>query len=227
VAVLPWLAVALLVPAAVVTVALARWLRRRQRGLAGFVALEVVLTSAVVFITINDRVFGGLLPTAARAAAGPASGAEDAGDYLRRIPRLAGVLVDRDAGALRWAPVLAVGLLGLALLARSRRARLRRIAPGQTDTEVAAFALVAVAAAAGATAALVQPELHGPWLVHHSVAAALPLMGGLVAWGLRHAPRAGGALAAITLAGSVWLVAGARLSGSLPWGGLEAVLPRF
>jgi hypothetical protein len=120
-----------------------------------------------------------------------------------------------------------LGVLGVALLARSRRARLRRIAPGQTDTEIAAFALVAVAAAAGATAALIQPELHGPWLVHHSVAAALPLMGGLVAWGLRHAPRAGGALAAITLAGSVWLVAGARLSGSLPWGGLEAVLPRF
>jgi len=113
------------------------------------------------------------------------------------------------------------------VLVRSRRGRLRRIAPGQTDTEAAALALVAVAGAAAAGAALVQPTLHGPWLVHHSVAAALPLAGGLVAWGLRHAPRVGGALAAITLAGSVWLVAGSRLSGSLPWGGLEAVLPRF
>lgn len=227
VAVLPWLGVSLLVPAAVVAAALGRWLRRRQRGLAGFVALEVVLTSAVVFITINDRVFGGPLPSAARAAGGPASGADGAADYLARLPRLAGVLVDRDVGALRWAPVLALGLLGLGLLVRSRRTRLGRIAPAQRDTEVAALALGAVGAAAVVTAAVVQPDLHGPWLVHHSVAAAMPLAGGLVGWGLRHAPRAGGALAAITLAGSVWLVAGSRLSGSLPWGGLEAVLARF
>jgi hypothetical protein len=227
VAALPWLAVSLFVPAAVVAAALARWLRRRQRGLAGFVALEVVLTSAVVFITINDRVFGGLLPTAARAAAGPATGAEDALDYLSRVPRLAGVLVDREVGALRWAPVLVLGLLGIGLLVRSRRGRLRRIAPGQTDREVAALALLAVAGAAAATTALVQPQLHGPWLVHHGLVAVLPLAGGLAGWGLRHAPRAGGVLAAITLAGSVWLVAGSRLSGSLPWAGLETLLPRF
>jgi hypothetical protein len=70
VAVLPWLGVSLLFPGAVVALLLARWLRRRQRALAGFVGLEVVLTSAVVFITVNDRVFGGLLPTAAARARG-------------------------------------------------------------------------------------------------------------------------------------------------------------
>ena len=227
VAVLPWLGVSLLAPAAVVTVALARWLRRRQRGLAGFVALEVVLTSAVVFITVNDRVFGGPLPTAARAADGPATGADWVLDYAARLPRLAGVLVDRDVGVLRWAPVAAAALVALGLLVRSRRARLGRIAPGQVETEAAALALATVGGAAVLTAGLVLPDLHGPWLVHHSVAAALPLAGGLVGWSLRHLPRAGGALAAITLAGSVWLVVGSRLAGSLPWGGLEAVLPRL
>jgi hypothetical protein len=147
--------------------------------------------------------------------------------YLGRLPRLAGVLVDRDVGVLRWAPVAALALVALGLLARSRRARLGRIAPGQVETEAAALALAMVGGAAVLTAGLVLPELHGPWLVHHSVAAALPLAGGLVGWSLRHLPRAGGALAAITLAGSVWLVAGSRLSGSLPWGGLEALLPRL
>jgi hypothetical protein len=43
-------------------------------------------------------------------------------------------------------------------------------------------------------------------------------------------------LAAVTLAGSVWLLAGARLDdgagvappqGALPWGGVERVLPSF
>jgi hypothetical protein len=227
VAVLPWLGVSLLAPAAVVAAVLARWLRRRQRGLAGFVALEVVLTSAVVFITVNDRVFGGPLPSAARAAGGPATGADGVMDFVERLPRLAGVLVDRDVGVLRWAPVAALALVALGLLARSRRARLGRIAPGQVETEAAALALATVGGAAVLTAGLVLPELHGPWLVHHSVAAALPLAGGLVGWSLRHLPRAGGALAAITLAGSAWLVVGSRLSGSLPWGGLEAVLPRL
>jgi hypothetical protein len=227
VALLPWLGVSLLLPGAVVAALLARWLRRRQRGLAGFVGLEVVLTSAVIFVTVNDRLFGGLLPTAARVAPGPVTGVDGPVDVLERLPRLAGVLVDRDVGVLRWAPVAALGLLGLWLLVRSRRGGLGRIAPDQTDTEVAASGMAAVGAAAVASAALVQPLLHGPWLAHHAVVAALPLAGGLVGWGLRHAPRLGGALAAITLAGSLWVVVGSRLSGELPWAGLEAVLPRF
>ena len=55
VAAVPWLGLTAVAPAIVVALALARWLRRRQRGLSGFVALEVVSFSAVVFVTINDR----------------------------------------------------------------------------------------------------------------------------------------------------------------------------
>src|SRR5689334_12827542 len=52
IAALPWLALKLVVPAAVVALSLAHWLRRRNRGLAGFTAVEVVLVSGVVYITV-------------------------------------------------------------------------------------------------------------------------------------------------------------------------------
>jgi hypothetical protein len=65
--------------------------------------------------------------------------------------------------------------------------------------------------------------------------AALPLAIPLVAWGLRHAPRVGSALAALTLAGSVWLYVDLRWAGGsfvtarpdVPWGPLERLFPSF
>src|SRR4051812_46115448 len=119
VASVPWLGLPAVAPAAVVAFALARWLRRRQRGLSGFVALEVVFTSAVVFITINDRLYGGLTPYAARAHPGSATGLDDLGDLLGRIPRVFELL-----GQLRWVPFAALAFVGLWLLWRSRRTRL-------------------------------------------------------------------------------------------------------
>src|SRR3954452_12432644 len=70
VAAVPWLGLTAVAPAIVVALALARWLRRRQRGLSGFVALEVVFLSAVVFVTINDRLYGGVTPYASGARPG-------------------------------------------------------------------------------------------------------------------------------------------------------------
>jgi hypothetical protein len=60
------------------------------------------------------------------------------------------------------------------------------------------------------------------------------LLGALAAWGLRHAPRVGTGLAALTLAGSVWLYLALRLGDdrlvhpttSAPWGPLEPLMPR-
>src|SRR5262249_7518432 len=43
IALLPWVGLTAVLPAAVLALAMTRWLRRRRRGLAGFVALEVVL----------------------------------------------------------------------------------------------------------------------------------------------------------------------------------------
>jgi uncharacterized membrane protein YfcA len=59
---------------------------------------------------------------------------------------------------------------------------------------------------------------------------ALPVGAALCAWALRHAPRAGALLAALTLIASVWLLVAARLDddarlappgGALPWLGAE------
>jgi hypothetical protein len=65
--------------------------------------------------------------------------------------------------------------------------------------------------------------------------AALPLLAPLAAWGLRHAPRVGTVLAALTLAGSAWLYVALRLGDehwigtatSAPWGPLEVLFPRW
>jgi hypothetical protein len=230
----PWLAVRLFLPAAVVALALARWLRRRQRGLSGFVALEIVLFSAVLFITVNDRLYGTLLPSDGDLLGGhrPAR----AGDVPARIPRLLGVLVDQDAGLLRWAPVLALAFAGAWLLWRSIRDRLAVALAEQIHVEVVATLLGLVGAAGLAAAALARPVLHGPWLVVPDLVAVLPCTVALVAWGLRHARRTGAVLGALTLAGAVWLLLAARLdpdagvlpaTGALPWGGVQDVLPRF
>lgn len=230
-----WVDVHLALPGAVVALALWRWLRRRQRALAGFVALEVVLTSAVVFVTINDRLFGGLTPASARLAGGSATGASGVGGQLERLPRIAGALIDRDAGALRWAPVLALSLAALWLLWRSWRGRLSAAIPGQVDVEVTGLLLALVGAAGLAGAVFGRPSLVGPWLAPPDLVVVLPCAAALAALALRRWPRAGAALVAVTLAGSVWLLVAARVDGDagvapahgpLPWGGAERVLPR-
>ncbi len=236
VALLPWAGVRFLAPGLVVLVALARWLHRRQHGITSLVAVEVLLSSAVAIVSVNERLFGGLVPSAAEPGDTPggSAGVKGTAELLGRIPAVLGTLVDRDAGLLRWAPVLALAGVSLWLLVRSRRDRVALALPERIDVEAAAWLLVATIAAGAAAAALATPTIRGPWLVPGDVLVVLPAAGALAGWGLRHAPRAGGALALVTLAGSAWLVLGARLgadaglappSGPLPWGGLEALLP--
>ena len=94
------------------------------------------------------------------------------------------------------------------------------------------------AAAVGAqlvVAAFVAPAITGPWFPGRQLIAVLPLSIPLVAWGLRHLPRLGSALAAITGAASLWLYLDVRLgSGGLgagrpdaPWGPLVKAFPNF
>ena len=238
VAALPWLSVKLALPAGVVALALARWLRRRQRGLAGFVSLEVVLTSAVVFVTVNDRVFGGLTPFDVVTADAPGpTGAVGVGEHLERATRLAGLWLDRDAGLLIWAPFAALAFVALWALWRSRRDRLAVAVADQIHVEVAATFLALVCAATVVVAAFLAPALTGDWFPSHNLVPVLPAGAALAAWGLRVAPaRLGAVLAVLTLAASAWLLIGARVDegaalqpprGALPWGGAQDALPRI
>jgi hypothetical protein len=207
VAALPWLATELLVPAAVVALALARWLRRRQRGLAGFIALEVALTSAVVYVTISDRLYGGLTPH--DVAAGGATGASGVVEHLERAGRLATAWVS-DEGLLLWAPLTALAGVALWRLWRSHRERLSVAVVDQADVEVAALFYALVILAVWLTAVFAAPSLDGAgrsWSHARHLIPALPPLAALVAWGWRFAPRAGTALAALTVAMSVALLA--------------------
>ena len=100
---------------------------------------------------------------------------------------------------------------------------------------MAALMALLSATAVGVAAVLGAPSLHGDWMIQPELMMALPPGAALAAWGLRHAPRTGAVLAALTLAASAWLLIGARLDegtglapprGALPWGGASA-LPRL
>jgi hypothetical protein len=208
---LPWLDPWLLVPAAPVAVLLARWTARRGRAVVALGTVEVQLASLVFYVSLNDRLYGGFTPLAV--ADEPVTGAASASDYADRVPRLVSLWVERDAGLLRWAPIAALAFLGAWLLWRSRRERLGRLVAEQRDAEHAAFLALAVCAAQVAVAAFARRSPAADALV-----VALPCAVPLIAWGLRHAPRAGLVLGALTLVGSVGVVASGAWAGSdAPW----------
>lgn len=204
VALAPWVSLHLAVPAVVVALALARWLRRRNRGLAGFVALEVVLVSAVVFVTVHDRTVGGPLPTHARNGDGPLLGEDGVLDRLGRIP---GLLGDPQVGLLRWTPVAALAGVTAWLLWRSVRDRVKLVAHDRVDVEVAVAAIGLTALASLVIGAVVAPRLDGPWLVPPDALVALPLLAALGAWAAQRFARAAAVLGAGTVALSVGVVA--------------------
>ena len=230
---LPWLAPQLVLPGAVIGVALVRWLLRRNRRFQALVAGEAMLFSVVVYVSVNDRIYGGITPEAASAPHVHATGITDAGDVVHRIPRILGLLIDRHDGLLRWAPIFALAGVALWLLARSRRERLSRALPGQLDVEVAAGLLAAAIAVQVVVAIVFAPNVHGPGLGPRHLLPVLGLAAPLVAWGLRHARRTGMVLAVLTLAITAWLLIALHTgSGSwsdppsqIPLGPLHVVLP--
>ncbi|MEJ7797978.1 MAG: hypothetical protein WKF42_05725 [Solirubrobacteraceae bacterium] len=233
-AALPWLGLSFALAGAVVALAMAYWLRRRARGFAVLVTAEVLLFSGVMFVTINDQLFGGFTPTAADVG-GRGLDELGAAEIADRAPRLVGLWLDRTYGLLRWAPVLALGFFGLWLLWRSRRDRVARALPEQREVEVAATLCALVCAAQVVVAAFVAPTMFGFWFPGRYLIAALPLAVALVAWGLRHAPRVGTALAALTILTSIWWYAELRIGGGAivgpssraPLGALDGALPLF
>jgi hypothetical protein len=235
VAALPWLGAKFAAPAAIVALAAARWLRRRQRGMAGLVALEVVIFSVVLYVTVNDRLYGGPFPAALLSDPG-ATGASGIGAHVARAPRLLGLWIDRDVGLLRWAPFAALAFVALWLLVRSRRERLALALSAQVDVEVTAGLYVLMCGATVAFAVFLAPTIAGPWFAGHELVCVFGPGAALCALGFRRVPRTGRALAALTVVAGVWLLVAGRIdagtglappTGPLPWGGAEHVLPRL
>jgi ABC-type xylose transport system permease subunit len=231
---LPWLGLQFSVAGLVVGAAMFYWLRRRGRGFAMLVEIEVLLFSGVMFVVVNDQLFGGFTPAAA-AASGDALGDLTAADYLERAPRLVGLWLDRTYGVLRWAPVIALAFYALWLLWRSRRDHIARALPERAEIEIAASLCALVCAAQVLVATFIAPTMFGFFFPGRYLLAALPLAVALVAWGLRQAPRAGGVLCGLTLVTSVWWYAELRIDGggtagptsSAPLGPLDDALPLF
>lgn len=231
---LPWLGLQFAVAGLVIALAMLHWLRRRGRGFALLVEIEVLLFSVVMFVTINDQLFGGFTPAAA-ALPGGRLDALGAADFLDRAPRLVGLWIDREFGVLRWAPVIALAFYALWLLWRSRRDHIARIVPDRALVEVAAALCALVCAAQVLVATFVAPSMFGFFFPGRYLLAALPVAVALVAWGMRQAPRTAAVLVAITLVTSIWWyvelrVGGAAFAGAgsrAPLGPLDVVLPLF
>ena len=214
--------------------ALVAWTLRERRRLAALVAGEALAASLVFYATINDRFYGGLTPRAAGLAGLP----EFPLGYVERLPRLAGLWLDRDVGLLRWAPLLALVFFAGWLLYRSRRDQLARVAPARREAEACAGLLLGIIGAQLAVVALLTTGgLRGATFPGVPLVAALPAVAALTAWGLRHIPRPLAALLALfSLGASTWLVLAERsghLAGwlevdtSAPWGPPVHVFPNF
>ena len=219
---------------AVVAWALVVWTLREGRRLAALVAGEALAASLVFYATINDRFYGGLTPRSAGTAELP----ELPLGYVERLPRLAGLWLDRGVGLLRWAPVLALVFFAGWLLYRSRRDQLARVAPARREAEACAgLALGIVGAQVVVVALLAAGGLRGPAFPGVPLAAALPAVAALTAWGLRHVPRLlAAALTLLTLGASAWLLVLERrdelagwlaVSSDAPWGPAVVVFPDF
>ena len=231
---LPWLGWTFVIPGVVVAWALVTWTLRERRRLAALVAGEALAASLVFYATINDRFYGGLTPRAAGLAGLP----EFPLGYVERLPRLAGLWLDRDVGLLRWAPLLALVFFAGWLLYRSRRDQLARVAPARREAEACAGLLLGITGAQLAVAALLTTgSLRGATFPGVPLVAALPAVAALTAWALRHIPRPLAALLALfSLGASTWLVLAERsghLEGwlevdtSAPWGPPVHVFPNF
>ena len=232
---LPWLGTKYVPGALVVGFFAVRALRRQARGLLAFGGVEVALFSVAFYIGINESLYGGPTPYSADV---PGETATDAGfplGYLERSYRLVALFTDREYGLLRWAPVFLLAFAGLWLLWRTHRERLSAALPSHRGTEEIAALCAGVVGAQLLVGAFLAPTMFGFWFPGRHILTGLVLTVPLVAWGLRHAPRAGAALAAIGVAASVWVWLDVRygdggLVGPLPdapWGPLTDAFPFY
>ncbi len=232
---LPWLGLKFVPAGVVIGAYAARSIYRARRRVLAVGAVEVSLFSVTFFVALNESLYGGPTPYS---AALPGEGAIEAGSavgVLERSYRLVALLIDRDFGLLRWAPVFALVFVGLWFTYRSRRELLARAVPQLREMERAATMCAAAVAAQMLTAAFLAPTMFGPWFPPRYLVAGLVLAVPLVALGLRHMPRLGVALALLSTVASVWLWLDVRVGGGglvdprpeAPFGPLTSLLPRF
>jgi hypothetical protein len=201
-ALLPWLNPLFVIPALPVAYALYVWCKGGRRPLLGLLAVELIGGSLVFYATLNERLYGGPTPWSANPPGVTATGALTATDYIERVPRL----VIAPAELLLWAPAFALALFAGWLLFRSQRTGLARVVSARASAEAAATLALAIVACQLLVAAFLVPAVATRHFAGLHLAPALPAAGTLVAWGLRHAPRAAAVLGAITLAASVWVL---------------------
>ena len=235
IALLPWLGAKYLLAGGVVTWFGYRVLRRARRPVLAITSVEIVGFSVALWVGVNEGIYGGPTPYAAEAPGVSGTGAGAPLEYLERVWRFAALLVDRDYGLLRWAPFLALALLGVFLLLRAQRTGIARAIPGLRGRQSAALLCAGVAGAQLLVAVFLAPSASGDWFGPRHVIAALPVSVALAAIGLRRVPRLGAALGLLTVAASVWLYVDVRFGGGTlvsdlpdaPWGPLVAAFPQF
>ena len=208
-AVLPWLDPRYLLPALPIAFALYEWCRRGRRPTMGLIAVELVAASVVTYVTVNERVFGGPTPWSTYPSGVSATGAFSVVDHVERVPRLVTLWLDPGAGLLRWAPVFALVFFAAWLLRRSRIEGLARVVPERATAEAAAGLALAVIACVLLVAAFLTPTIDTQPFAARNLVPALPVAVAPIAWGLRHAPRVGAALGAVTLVISGWVLVSA------------------
>lgn len=232
---LPWMAPKF-VPAGIVLGAFAVvWLRRGRRPLLALVSVEIALFSLAFYIGINESLYGGATPWSAALDGGSATGAASILEHLERTYRPAALMIDREYGLLRWAPVYALAAVGAFLFWRGRRRGLATALSEHGGAEAVALLCGAVAAAQIVVASILVPTPFGAWFPARELVAVLPLLVPLAAFSLRRIPRTGLVLATLTLVASVWLWFDVRLGdGGLltgrpdaPWGPLAEAFPLF
>jgi hypothetical protein len=207
-ALLPWLDPRYVIPALPIGAALYLFCRRARHPTLGLIAVELVGASVVLYATLIERLYGGPTPWSALPSGISATGAFTVAGHLERAPRLVTLWLDPGVGLLRWAPVAALALFAGWLLRRSRWEGLARVVPERAGAEAAAGLALAVLAAVLLVAAFLVPTIDTEPFAARDLVPALPVAAAPIAWGLRHAPRVGGVLGAITLALSTWLFIG-------------------
>ena len=232
---LPWLGTKFVPAGIVIGVYAARSLLRARRRTLALGSVESALFSVALYVAVNEALYGGPTPYAAGVPGEPATGAAFPLGYLERSYRLVALLIDRDYGLLRWAPVFALVPAGLWLLYRSRRELLSRALPELRATERAATMCAAALGLQLLVAAFLAPTMFGFWFPPRHLLAGLGLAVPLMAWGLRHLPRTGAALAVVSVGASVWLYLDVAVGGGglvtprpdAPLGPLTGLLPLF